>query len=419
LFVISTTVGGTPHTNEDLMTALDERLECFVLRSDARTLSISRWCDGRYAVLETARLARPIRAFPHASREYDEIVAGWLARFDIELVHIRHLAWHGIDLPRIAKARGVPVVFSFHDYYTVCPTVRLLDETGRFCGGDCTHTPGDCKIELWRGRAPRLKHEAVHGWRAMMAGALENCDAFVTTAESSRDLIRRFFPVTTKRPFAIIPHGRDFDAFGRLGRFPEPGGPVRVLAPGNVSTSKGARIIGAIQRLSADGRFEFHVMGRCSRGLRGVRNVVLHGEYGRAEFLNVARRISPHFGVVLSIWPETWCHTLTEMWAAGLPVLGFDLGAVGDRIRSTGAGWVLRDMSAEGTLAALQGIAADADGFARRLAAVEAWQQGQGRQNTARRMALAYVDVYRQVTPGLDRGLAKSPSIRAETCVHG
>jgi len=48
----------------------------------------------------------------------------------------------------------------------------------------------------------------------------------------------------------------------------------------------------------------------------------------------------------LSIWPETWCHTLTELWAVGLPVVGFNTGAVGERLQKTGAGWLAETITA-------------------------------------------------------------------------
>ena len=139
----------------------------------------------------------------------------------------------------------------------------------------------------------------------------------------------------------MIEHGRDFSQFRRLGRFPAAGERVRVLVPGNISVSKGARILQQLQAMNAQGRFEFHLMGEYVRELEGTPNLVLHGPYDREKFGELARRIAPHFGVVLSIWPETFCHTLTEMWAAGLPVAAIDLGAVGDRIRRHGGGWLI------------------------------------------------------------------------------
>lgn len=401
LFVVSTRTGGTPRTNEDLMRELAGRYDTLVLRCNAKSLELMRWSDGAYRSLRIVRLPGWLRPFPHIDAHYDRVVAGWLAEYRIEIVHIRHLVWHSLSLPRLARALGIPVVFSFHDYYAICPTIRLVDEHGVFCGGDCTAGAGPCKYELWRkGGHPALKHAAVYDWRESMAAMLASCDAFVTTSASARDLIRRFFPVTHRKPFLIIEHGRDFPQLSRIGHFPEPGEKVRVLVPGNISPAKGADILQGLQRLNVDGRYEFHLLGEHVRELRRTPNLVFHGPYRRERFGDLVREIDPHFGVVLSIWAETFCHTLTEMWACGLPVAAFDLGAVGERIRRHGAGWLIEAVTPEATFRTLEAIVTDRVAFEDRLAELAAWQDGPAMHNSCAWMADAYDDVYRRLLYG-------------------
>jgi hypothetical protein len=208
LFVIGTQVGGTPQTNKDLMAAFAGIYDTYVLHSDARQLTLSRFADGNHETLERARLPRSLQPFPHVDADYDRIIAAWMAAYAFQIIHIRHLVWHSLSLPRIAQSLGVPVVFSFHDYYAICPTVRLVDENDVFCGGDCTATPGPCRQALWKAKNfPPLKHQAVHVWREAMADMLASCDAFVTTSATTRDRMQRFFPVTRQRPFPVIEHG--------------------------------------------------------------------------------------------------------------------------------------------------------------------------------------------------------------------
>lgn len=45
---------------------------------------------------------------------------------------------------------------------------------------------------------------------------------------------------------------------------------------------------------------------------------------------------------ILPIWPETFCYTVSEAWMNGIPVVGTDIGAVGERIRRTGGGWLVQ-----------------------------------------------------------------------------
>jgi GT2 family glycosyltransferase/glycosyltransferase involved in cell wall biosynthesis len=402
LFVISTETGGTPQTNQDLMRALEDRYECFVLRSNAKSLTLQRWVNGNHETLRIVRLPAWLQPFPHIDQSYDRVVAGWLAEHAIDVVHIRHIVWHSLSLPRIAHSLGIPVVFSFHDFYTICPTIRLVDENDVYCGGICTTTAGPCSYALWKGKEfPPLKNAAVHPWREQMATMLDVCDAYVTTSASTRALIQKFFPVTGAKPFPIIEHGRDFAEFEKLGRFPERSERVRVLVPGNISATKGARIIQRLQTLNA-GRFEFHLMGDYVRELEDTPNVVLYGPYERGMFAEMARKIAPHFGAVLSIWPETFCHTLTEMWAAGLPVAAFDLGAVGERIRRHGGGWLIDEVTPEAVMQSLVSIASDDTDFEARLAEIAVWQQGLGTHETCTWMADRYHEVYSNLLAGAD-----------------
>lgn len=397
LFVISTQSGGTPQTNRDLMDALSDRYEPWLLRCESGRLEL-RGPDG--ALVEQLRLDLPIVPATHHSHEYDRAVADMLVRHGIELVHVRHIAWHGIGLPALCRRLGIPVVFSFHDFYTACPTVKLLDAEGRFCGGRCTEGEGDCTAELWpEGQIPPLRHRFIHRWRAMMAEALAACDAFVTTAPSARDILLDAFPLLHGRDLRVIPHGRDFARMQRLAEEPSLDEPLRVLVPGNISRAKGSALIAEMAGLDAGREVEFHVLGEVDQHLRGPRpGVILHGRYPREEFAERVRAIRPHVAAVFSIWPETWCHTLTESWSAGLPVLAFDVGSQAERIREAGAGWVLpRDTPPEGVLASLTGLRRDRDALRTVEAKVVEWQRTLGRHSSTASMAAAYDLLYQDV----------------------
>lgn len=414
LYVLSTKTGGTPQTNQDLMGAIDDRYETFVLRSNALSVTISVFRDGVYTELERHILSSAIHAYPHTSKDYDDIVSVWLLRYGFELVHIRHIAWHSLGLVREAKTLNIPIVFSFHDFYTICPSVKLLDIDNRYHGGKCDPTHANCRKELWdKADFLALPDDGVDHWKTMFVEMLAQCDGFVTTVRQARRIVLDNFPQLGGHPFEVIAHGRDFTEFGSLAAPWQKGETLRILLPGNIDEPKGSEIVYRLSDYAVAHGFEFHVIGSAlaslasaSGGQSSLPGVVLHGPYERQSFDDLVRRIRPHVGAVLSIWPETYCHTLTELWSCGLPVMGFDIGAVGERIRDKNAGWVIPEMTAEAVIELIDGLRSHPERIERAIDAVKAWQLGLGASRTCAAMAADYVAFYADIEA---RRLARLP----------
>ena len=393
LFVISTTTGGTPQTNGDLMSALQDRYETYLLVCDSRTIHFHVVAGSDTRLLASVTLEKRILPFPHTSDEYEAAVADFLVEYAIEVVHVRHIAWHSLNLPALCKKLGLLVVFSFHDFYTICPTIKLLDENLTYCGGVCTSTTGICRAELWHADdMPRLKHDAVYSWQKMMREMLIHCDRFVTTSRSALAQVRTNYGRLVDDRCHVIPHGRDLTFHSLAPADGEHERPTRILVPGNIGIPKGALLIEELLALNSEGAFEFHILGRTSA--RERRGLVLHGTYQRDQFSRSVEAIKPRYGLILSIWPETHCHTLTELWSCGLPVVALDFGAIGERMRRHGGGWLVRPGDAKHIYERLLEIVQDRAGYRQQVESVEAWQRGAGRNETSDWMAREYDTLY-------------------------
>lgn len=404
LFVLALEAGGTPLTNLDLMRALADRYEPFLLGSDGTVLALKRLEAGALQEVEQVTLNRPIRLGDHASAEYDRALAGLLLRHAIELVHVRHFAWHGLGLPLVARALGIPVVVSLHDFYALCASLKLLDAEGEPCPGCCTDAPGECRAELWpEAEVPRLRGAWARRWREQTGTALAVADALVTTSPQARARHIEAFPDLARAEFRVIPHGRDLPELSAARAPSLAGRPLRVLLPGHLDIAKGLGLIRAMAALDQGRTAELHILGT-AEGVVSTPGLSIHGAYSREEFVARARAIAPDIGAVLSRWPETHSHTLTELWAAGLPVLGLDLGAVGERIRAHGGGWLLPpDIAPATVLQRLAALARDPAGLSRRRLEVRAWQQSEGAGRDTAAMAADYDRLYRELR---DRRLA-------------
>ncbi len=402
LFVLPEGSGGMAVANLELMRALRDGWEPWMLTSDRRTLRLSELTEDEPVQREEWTLQRPLRAADLSRRDYREIVAGVLAGRAFELVHMRHVFKHTFDLPAVAAELGIPLVVSFHDFYLVCPTIHLLDDRDRYCAGECTPGDGSCRIpDAGLGDLPHLKHAYVHQWRAEAEAMLRHAGALVTTSEHARAVHRRALPSLRDRPFEVIGHGRTLRQQGAIAAAPQPGGSVRVLVVANLDVHKGADYLRALRAAPGGERIELHLLGAVpdAHADLGVR----HGPFAPGELAARAATISPAFAGCFSVAAETWSHALTEAWALGLPVLATDLGAPGERIRAHGGGRLLPVDDPAAAAALVLELADDPAAYA--AMAAQATLRG---CPSVGAMADAYDELYRRVID--DRRPLRAPS---------
>ncbi len=404
LYVISTTTGGTPQTNADLMSALDDAVEPWVLRCDSREMTLSRVLDGTLHEVFRHELHHELEPIGHISPEYDSVVGSWLRQCDFDIVHIRHLLWHSLSLPGIATQLGMKVVVSFHDYYALSPNLKLIDDRGTYLGDEFIGSGSVYRDSGWpEQHYPTPTGDWLQWWQDRFWRAIRMCDAFVTTSDSARDLILYHFPEMDPERFSVIEHGRDFDVLKFVAARPIYGEPIRILVPGGINAAKGAEILRSMADADTLGQVEWHILGPIKEKFesRGSR-VVYHGAYKREDFGALVEKIAPHAGAVLSIWDETYCHTLTEMWSVGVPVFVLDFPNVAQRVRRFNAGWVLDGLDGPSLLTQMTEALYDRASRVDALRGVGDWQHGWGIAWTTKQMALRYLDIYRRVLSGSD-----------------
>lgn len=414
LFVTATQTGGTPQTNRDLMEALEGAFDGWVMRCDSKMLELSHMSeDGKTRIVRSRKLQEPVDPLTHNSSDYDKLVCSWLQEFNFDLVHIRHLGWHGLSLPRLARQLGKKVVYSFHDFYALSSTFKLIDDQGVFLGNTYLEEGSVYRESLW----PKDALPTPHGnwlayWRERFQAALEHCDAFVTTADSARRLILDALPRLPADRFVVIPHGRDFPCFYRVRQKPKRGEPVRILVPGHINAVKGLEIIRALIEHDKAEKLEFHILGRLI-GEMPQKGVVSLGAYERHEFAEKAAAVRPHLGIMFSVWDETYCHTLTELWSVGLPVAVLDFPNVADRVRRSGAGWILDHHNISNLYEEILRLAFDEQEYEKTENSLVNWQGGYGLANSTAQMAAGYLNIYGDVLrEGRDRKQALSPYSR-------
>ena len=252
-------------------------------------------------------------------------------------------------IPRIAAALGVTYSVILHDYVPVCPQINFVRRGPRYCGEPEDAAP--CNRCLSRQSHPWT---GVHGpptavfpdgrpdiaaWRRRYGGFLKTAAAL---SAPSRDTVQRFARYFPDLTIACVPHPppvRPPDGRGAT-TTRAADGPFRVAVIGAIGPHKGAQVLlGSVRAAYRAKRpLTFVVVGyTCmDRAFRRFPNCTITGAYRDDQVFEILRGQRPDLVFLPSIWPETFCFTLSIALDTGLPVAVFDIGAQAQRVRAAG-----------------------------------------------------------------------------------
>jgi glycosyltransferase involved in cell wall biosynthesis len=201
--------------------------------------------------------------------------------------------------------------------------------------------------------------EADPAWLAENARVLRGCDAVVAPSDYVAGVARRHIPGLEVE---VVPNGSAPFAPRAASARPEflaqpPRHTVAVL--GAIGPHKGSDRLEALATHLGGTGIAIVVLGYLDRqvvpGWRVPGALFIHGAWSDEEVPALLEAYGAKLGLFPNRAPETFSYALSDLWACGLPVLSTPGGALGERIRRHGGGWLLPEDF-------------DAAGIARRLA---------------------------------------------------
>jgi glycosyltransferase involved in cell wall biosynthesis len=268
---------------------------------------------------------------PDRERRFSEIVT----RLGIDLVHFQHFIGHVPSLPYITKALGIPSIASLHDYYAVCTHFNLIGYHGRFC--NISKLPAaTCDVCLNAQDNAAAGSQAIR--RAFFSRALAQIDVLHANTAGVARLFEDMFPGIEEnnhiRIFGVPmpPDNQSTDEVVRV----RPIGPINVAIIGNFTQNKGGDVFIHTFNQMRDEQIRFHIFGTVGAPYDEIMrqlalpNVEVLGGYSAGTLVERLQDMS--LSLHMSIWPETFCITLSEAWKAGLVPIVADIGALGERV---------------------------------------------------------------------------------------
>lgn len=224
-----------------------------------------------------------------------------------------------------ARAEGVPVVQSLHNFRLICPNAQLLRD-GRPCE-DCLG-----KLIAW----PGIRHGCYRGSRtasAVAAGML----ALHRGLRTWRRAVDAYIVLSEFQRGRLIEHGLPAERLHLKANFVDPVPPAGegrggyVAFVGRLSQEKGVRVlIDAWSQTPAAPRLKIAGDGPLAEQVRQAAAADSRIEWlGRQSSAEVLRTLSDAACLIVpSLWYEVCPKTILESLAVGTPVLASRLGAM-------------------------------------------------------------------------------------------
>lgn len=344
--------GGIPVYISDLQYILSEQYNLYTLKcSHGKVVLGCPECDDEalcYTLLSRTELLEI------SNDSYSSVTKLILQAYDIDLVHVNITLSHSFDIFQAARELNIPVVYTVHDYFYICPTFHLVDKNGKFCHL-CKYGQEDeeCIRDHPYISNDSFNKDALYRWRSEFIKVKSIICQYVFPSNSCRELFSSFYDIRPEL-CRVIQHG--ISLRHEVGEIRTLNKELRVGILGTMLKHKGELLYKHILENSDSERFKFYHFGDGTLVNDKLINI---GSYNRSSIYELLRGNNIDVVLLLSTWPETFSYTLSETFIAGIPPIVTNLGALAERVEKNGTGWIVDYESPEEICSLLEQLESD------------------------------------------------------------
>ena len=344
--------------------------------------------DDPRVALHVVNMPRHRDRYQHAS--VDARFAEVLERVQPEVVHVGHLNHLSTSLLAEAANRGLPIVFTLHDYWLMCPRGQFMQmfpedpaDLWAACDGQedekCARR---CYARYFSGAPAEEAADVAHwsGWvarrMAHIREMVEHVDVFIAPARYLQGRFEQDFGLPAAK-IRYLDYG--FDRERLLGRERALGEPFTFGYIGTHIPAKGIdRLLRAFGAVQGDVRLRIHgrPRGQDTAALKAIAAALPAHAAERVEWLpeyrnrDIVADVFNHVDaiVVPSVWVENSPLVIHEAQGAGVPVITADAGGMAEYVRHEENGLLFKHRDEQDLARQLQRFADDPS-LAKRLGA--------------------------------------------------
>ncbi len=330
--------GGTSlHIKDIIMANNKNNIASFVLAPDKNDLS-------RFKLyLYTDKYGREIANFKtdinqygqitYTNNRYKEMLENIFDSFKIDILHVHHFLFQTFDAIDIAKQRNIYSVITLHDLYMICPSINMIYKN-IYCEYDKEKDCSKC-LHIRYG----VNSNIIENWQETCKKVLEKFDKIIVPSENTKSIFEKVYK---NLKFEVVEHGvKVIEVKNKQQK--EEIKSFNVAFVGAMAIHKGGNILKDLIKTNNNSNIKIHLFGKSELPelTKNRKNYINHGPYKRGELPQLLIDNNIDLVCIFATWPETYSYTLTECYMAHVPVLTFDIGAVGDRVKKDGLGWTI------------------------------------------------------------------------------
>lgn len=326
--------GGTSLHLKDIITKAKEDFACFVLAPNRFDLSVF---DVYVYINNISRKLYSIKVniidygqIIYEDKSYKEMLEKLFKAYKFDIVHVHHLLFQSFDIIDVAKKYNSYNIISLHDLYMICPSINMVYQE-KYCE---INPKKDCQKCL--NQRYGINNNIINNWRRNCYELLKQFDKVIVPSNNTKKI---FSDLYKDIQIDVIEHGTNIMKIENTNR--KRNTKIKVAFVGVMVPHKGSKILK--EMIQKNENMEIHLFGKTEEAylLRKHNNYYYHGEYKREELPKLLANNNIDIVCIFSTVPETYSYTLTEAFMAEIPVISFDIGAVGERIKKEKLGWTI------------------------------------------------------------------------------
>ena len=325
-----------------------------------------------------------------------------------DIVHIQHLLYLSIQIVDEIKKRNIPIIFTLHDYFLICPQGQLFKNNTSLClNGQCHTSCLDCVYhqlsikkyvfymyylleKYFRGLLIRpLKQIYLNACRcfsnkANLINLIEDRKRFINDACKKVDLFiapsnflkERFIQAgIPKNRMIHLDYGFDAEMFKMYCKVGS--GKLRFGFIGNMIPAKGLHLLVRCFNKIENANVELKIYGQ-QNSYKGIlvkyrqnieklaknSNIKFMGSFDNKDISNVFSEIDVL--IVPSVWYENSPLVIHEAFLAKTPVIAADIGGIPELVKDNINGLLFRPNDVEDLYKKIQ-LFIDDPGYVKRL----------------------------------------------------